>query len=216
MIDPIKLPKRTPGVYVILNTVDGKLYVGRSACMYKRAHQYLYDFRERKIGHLNNHLFNAMKHYGIEKFVMYPIEFCANEVICERELFWIDKLKTTERSIGYNLRRDTGSRMIVHPETSAKISGNLKEQWLSGARDEHGAKLKASWSTAPDRRVSQSRRLSKTLTKYEYLVVKGLTITRMRFQALRLAGLESALSSFHRSGSNVARLKGYIIVRIAA
>lgn len=40
----------------------------------------------------------------------------------ERELAWMDFYNTTNRNCGYNLRRDSSTRMIVHPETIAKMS----------------------------------------------------------------------------------------------
>lgn len=210
------LPKDGWWIYIIVNSINSKVYVGKTKRMHDRCSQYIYDFRERRIGHLNDHFFNALTKYGIANFSMVPWERCADAEHCfERELFWIDYFKSTDRNRGYNLRRDSSTGMITHPETSAKIRSNLKDQWASGRRDEHGNKLKASWSKDQKRRTAQSVTLSKTLTRYFYRMYLTDFYIDLNYQQLKILGFANIHSNYHRNKIDKTYCKGVLIERIA-
>lgn len=205
--------KNRPAVYGIRNIVNGKVYVGRTACMHRRCGQYLYDFRERRIRHLNDHLYNAISKYGLENFEMFPLEFCTSENIAERELYWMDLLKSCDRKHGYNLRRDADGAMVTHAETSERIRQNLKQQWASGVRDGHGEKLKRKWAERPDRREWQGQFFSETLTKWLYDIALPEGTRTVRYVELKSMGYGSAMSSFSRTKLDTITLKGVVITR---
>lgn len=206
--------KGRSGIYGIRNVVNNKIYVGKTKCMYTRCHQYVYDFRERSLGHLNDYLFNAMRSAGIDAFEFFPLEFCEIQDCAEKELLWMTKLSSTKRESGYNLRMDSSTGMIVAAETSEKIRRNLKRQWSSGIRDAHGDKLKESWKLNPARRDAQSRLLSKIKTKYEYEITSpdGLQF-KCDYAKLRELCLQNCMSTFHRTCKNEVKYKGYVIRR---
>lgn len=183
--------------------------------MYKRCHQYIYDFRERKIGHLNDHLYNAMVKYGFDSFSMVPLEFVSDPVqMTIRELYWMDFFKTTDRRFGYNLRRDSQIGMITHPETSEKIKANLRRQWANGERDGHSEKLKKSWTVAsPKRRIEQAAMFKKYKTKYRYNVTIHDTTFLADYAMLKILKLHNCVAEFHRSKSDSVTVKGIQITR---
>lgn len=82
-----------PGIYVIKNLINNKIYVGKSKNIYKRIHQHIYDIKKEDRNHNENpHLLNAVKKYGIDNFDYYVIEYvsyCENieDILSERELF---------------------------------------------------------------------------------------------------------------------------------
>lgn len=212
---PENLPKNGFWIYMIVNRNNMKLYIGKTKRPYHRCHQYIYDFRERAIGHLNNHLFNAMKLHGIENFDMVMLEQCENEnSLAERELAWIDAFDSTNRRKGYNLRRDSQTGMIVHTETSKKISANLKQQWKDGVRSQHSDKLKASWVTNPSRRIEQSKLFKNNRTKWKYLIFFSETPFEADYEMLKALGMHSIMSTFHRANSNVGTFKGWKVERV--
>lgn len=215
-MNPVNLPRDGHWIYLIVNSVNGKVYVGKTRRMYHRCHQYIYDFRERAIGHINNHLFNAMKKHGIDQFEMHPWEHCeTDEHASVRELFWMDHFDATSRAKGYNLRRDSQGGMVTHAETSEKIRANLRAQWASGSRDGHGEKLKANWANNPQRGKAQSAMFKKYKTKYLYVMWRDDEEPMIvDYERLRGLGLGSALSSFKRSGSDTIELKGNYIRRV--
>lgn len=109
----------TSGIYSIRNTLNGKVYVGKSINIERRfsLHRHLLnkEIRDRDV---NRHLFNAVKKYGIDKFSFEIIEEVEGEaLLADRELFWMVELKSTNRDFGYNLRMDSSSKCYVHDET---------------------------------------------------------------------------------------------------
>lgn len=211
---PNLLYKDKPMIYAIVNKVNNKVYVGKTKCGYRRCHQYLYDFRERQIGHINDYLYNAMRKVGIDNFEMFPLEFCDLNGIDARELHWMIELDSTNRNKGYNLRMDSSTGMITSSETSDKISNNLKRQWAEGLRDGHSEKLKKSWEGNSKRKKQQSKLMTNIKTKYEYVVTdpEGVT-TLVNYQGLVDRGITGALTAFSRYKKNETMCKGYRIIR---
>lgn len=207
--------KNLSGVYIIFNSVNNKVYVGQTECFYRRCSQYIYDFETRAIGHLNDYLYRAIKKVGIDNFDFIPVEFIEDKSkLIERERFWIEQFRSTERNFGYNLRiDDERSGLITNPETSRKMSENLKRQWASGVRDSHSDKLKKSWKENPHRRETQSKLFTRYKTKYEYKVLLPEGVRIMNYADLVEMGLHSVISNFHRKKSNDVVHKGIRIIR---
>lgn len=119
---------RISGIYCITNNVNGKKYVGKSIDIKKRwiAHKCFLKANNLSKKHCNRYLYNAVKKYGIENFEFEILEcFCNNwceDYAKEREFFWIEFLNTCNHSFGYNLRKDSSTKMIVHDKTKKLIS----------------------------------------------------------------------------------------------
>lgn len=111
------------GIYSITNTVNGKRYIGKSINLKARWYQHKWSIKCGNKGKdTNRHLFNAVKKYGIDAFkfeVLTTFPTVCEKSLFEAELFYIDKYRTTERDFGYNLRRDSSTKCIVHEETKA-------------------------------------------------------------------------------------------------
>lgn len=210
---PIIALKNRPLIYAITNTINGKTYVGKTKCIYRRCYQYLYDFDKRAIGHINDYLYNAMVKYGIDSFEMIPLEFASVDKLAERELWWMNHLDTLNRKKGYNLRADSSTGMITHQITSEKISARLKKEWADGKRSGHADKLREKWKN-PERKKQQSELCSKIKTKYVYDIItpQGATET-CSYKQLVSYSLGSVLSSFHRKKTDTVTIKGYVITR---
>ena len=106
------------GIYCITNNATGMRYVGSSINM-----------RDRKAGHFralgdethrNRHLQNAFNRYGGRCFSFLVLEECSEDSLVEREIFFMDLLKTLQRGIGYNLL--TADRSNTSPETLRRMS----------------------------------------------------------------------------------------------
>ena len=73
-------------IYVIKNDINDKLYVGKTVTTL--ANRWLHhkdDYQK-----YDWHLYRAMRKYGIEHFWIEKLEDCADEVINEREKYWIE------------------------------------------------------------------------------------------------------------------------------
>lgn len=112
----------TIGIYCIQHVDSGKRYIGKSINIESRLIQHKSRLQqyERSLKHTSRHLYNAVQKYGWKAFITEVIETFNNvneELIAERELYWMDQFKTCDRNHGYNLRRDSSTGMIVSDET---------------------------------------------------------------------------------------------------
>lgn len=111
------------GIYCIKNIINSKVYVGKAKDIYNRIREHITLLRK-KSKNENRHLINAWFKYGedaFEYFVIEELEF-NEETLKIRELYWIDDYKSTDRQFGYNLRRDSSTKMFVHEETKQLLS----------------------------------------------------------------------------------------------
>jgi group I intron endonuclease len=190
--------------------VNGKSYVGKTKCFWRRCHCYLNAYRKRNHRKINNHLMNAFDKHGLSVFIFTPIEFCDISLLADRELYWIDLLKTTDRSKGYNLRRDSSTGMVTHPSTSEKIRNNLRKQWESGVRDGHGLKMKEFHKDNFELKKRYSEIFTRLKTKYEYIIND---VEVLSYKQLKDRGLSNVISTFHRKKVDTVAFKGFKIVR---
>ena len=206
------------GIYCIRNTVNGKIYIGKSKNIYKRIHQHLYDLKNNRKDCENNHLLRSWYKYGNENFEYFVLEYLkVNDNLCrERELFWMNKLKSLDKRFGYNLRQDSSTNMIVHKDTSKKISKRLKKEWKSGVRDNHGKKLAKNWKDNPKRAVEQSLLFSKLKTRYYYYLydLNNKKLEKCNYERLKELKLSNVQTDFYKKKTNSVKFKGYIIQRV--
>src|SRR5690625_3372398 len=85
---------------MIVNTVNGKKYIGSSSNVKRRLRDHLYSFRSKS--NFKN-LQNDFEKFGEESFKFKIIEEVNNkDILKKREDYYIEKLNTMED--GYNLR----------------------------------------------------------------------------------------------------------------
>lgn len=90
------------GVYKIINTVNGKFYIGSSKNIKSRWKQHIDKLRENKHG--NTYLQNAWNKYGEQSFWFEIIEECEPHVQFEREQYYLNTLNPFDNR-GYNIVR---------------------------------------------------------------------------------------------------------------
>ena len=104
-------------IYKIVNTTNGKIYVGSAVNFRKRKNLHLKNLRDGNHG--NRHLQLAFNKYNLDSFVFEILELCCRENLLEREQYWIDTLKPD-----YNICKSVEkSRLGIKssPEHIAKI-----------------------------------------------------------------------------------------------
>ncbi len=202
------------GIYKIQNMINGKLYIGKTQCFYKRCKQYMYTYKN-PTKYINQHLLNSFNKYGLDNFEFLPIEILPlnEKLIAEKELFWINYHNSLNKDKGYNLRYDSSTGLIVHKSTSEKISARLKKEWASGARKEHSNKLKSNWKNNTLRKQQQSICLSNTLTKYLYRIydLNWNYIETVNYKKLVELKLNNVLADFYKKQLDCVSFKGFII-----
>ena len=89
------------GIYSIINTVNDKIYIGKTTNLYRRKYQHFGQLNSGK--HTNEYLAASVKKYGVDKFYFNVIEFCDESVLGEREYYWIKHFDSNNRNKGYNI-----------------------------------------------------------------------------------------------------------------
>ena len=109
-------------IYCIRNKIDGKVYIGKTRNFKTRVSAHKRNMQNYHPYSSNRHLYNSCQKYGISSFeflVIESFEEIEEGDLSEREMYWMLHFKSTDRAFGYNLRMDSSSRCIVHPETIA-------------------------------------------------------------------------------------------------
>lgn len=115
------------GIYCIENIINNKKYIGKAIDIYNRIASHIYALKVKSKDE-NRYLISAWHKYGRENFKYWVVEYLSvdEELLKARELYWIEYYNTTDRDSGYNLRKDSSTRMIVHEETKQKLSESVK------------------------------------------------------------------------------------------
>lgn len=112
------------GIYCIINIYNGKRYIGSSKNIRKRLWGHRAELRHNK--HDNQYLQNAWNKYGEDKFDFYVIEQCPENILLEREQFYIDTIKPE-----YNLNPIT-TRPPMTEQSRRKLSETRKHKMSTG------------------------------------------------------------------------------------
>lgn len=110
------------GIYIIINMISNKVYIGSTLDFYKRRHRHFKLLTLNK--HSNAHLQNAFNKNKGKNFLFKIIEYVdKKENLIEREQFWIDYYKSADNKYGYNICKIAGSCMgkITSEETKQKL-----------------------------------------------------------------------------------------------
>ena len=118
-----KKDKNKSGIYAIKNKINGKLYVGKAKDIDQRIRQHVTQLNKKNKDE-NRHLISSWHKYGRHSFEYYVLEYVSfnEQVLKEKELYWIEKMRVLERDFGYNMRLDSSTNMIVHDETRKLLS----------------------------------------------------------------------------------------------
>jgi group I intron endonuclease len=108
-------------IYKITNKVNHKIYIGQSVDWRMRWSQH--KSRARRNNGRNEHLYAAMRKYGIENFSIEIIDTCESQQdLDKKEIEWIDKLQSTDIAIGYN-HKAGGDGGKLTPEYRERLKG---------------------------------------------------------------------------------------------
>jgi len=116
-------------IYKTINLVNGKIYIGQDK------HNNPRYLGSGKILHL------AFQKHGIENFKKEIVEVCeSQEMLNQREEFWISYYKSTDRKIGYNIAKggNGGDTISNHPDKEQ--IGKRHSDWMKENNPTKGRK----------------------------------------------------------------------------
>ena len=125
------------GVYTIRNLLNGKVYVGQANEFEARWRIHIHELRTGE--HRSPHLQRSWDKNGEECFEFRVVEPVHNKnKLNEREQFWMDKFRCTDRRFGYNITPTAGSQRGYRHRAES-----LKKMSKAGK----GRKLSPEWRT---------------------------------------------------------------------
>jgi len=108
------------GIYKITNLINGHSYIGQSVCITERWNNHRCAAREG----IDYPLYRAMRKYGLDNFSFEIIEECPQELLNEREKYWISYYNTYYD--GYNQTLGGQGASVVNPKIT-EIKQELKQ-----------------------------------------------------------------------------------------
>jgi hypothetical protein len=94
--------KNKSGVYIWVNLINGKKYVGSSKDIIARLYQY---YNVNYLVNYNMYIYKALLKYGYSNFSLDILEYCDESVLRDREQYYIDLIKPR-----YNIFPTVGSK----------------------------------------------------------------------------------------------------------
>lgn len=131
------------GIYKITNKINGKSYIGQSIQIESRWKQHINAALRGSCFHIHN----AIRKYGKDNFIFDVIELTTEDLLNEREIYYISKYDTFNN--GYNLTKggDGNRGWIVNDETRRKISEAKKGKPLTDMQRKQLCRLHKSMCT---------------------------------------------------------------------
>lgn len=106
-------------IYKITNITNGKVYIGATTkTLETRWNEHKQDYIRRR--YEKRPLYSAMKKYGIENFQIEVLEECDEDLVFEREVYFISKYNSYEGE-GYNATPGGEGRPIISKEEELEI-----------------------------------------------------------------------------------------------
>jgi group I intron endonuclease len=106
------------GIYMILNKVNYKCYIGSSNDIRLRIHRHIKSLNNQT--HYNTYLQRSWKKYTGRNFDFIILEECSEIDLILNEQYWMDYYQSINRRFGYNI--ELANRTVMSEETKQKIS----------------------------------------------------------------------------------------------
>lgn len=127
---PTTYPK-VAGIYAILNTTSGKLYIGKSDNLRKRKVSHINDLRANR--HNNILLTRAYQKYGESAFRFVVIHTCSVDELSKMEGYFVNKYDCCNPKIGYNLQPlDMEGNLLFTDQAKLGLERHYYEKRLRG------------------------------------------------------------------------------------
>lgn len=153
------------GIYVIRNTKNGKVYIGKALCIYRRIKDHVTALNKKVRDRENEHFINAWHLYGADSFEYFVVEYIEGEtLIAERELFWMKHFNSLNEKFGYNKREDSSTGLIVSSTTRDKLRNAQNKRFEDPKEREKCSHT--FWKDNPEKAKEMGKQVSLNKTEY--------------------------------------------------
>lgn len=173
------------GIYLIKNSVNGKVYVGQSRNIRQRIDHH---FAPSQGTRHRNPLYFAMAKYGRQAFEWSVLEELPDDlpVLTDREQYWMDLYQSLDRKFGYNLIPADLSRrgpMDLTPEQrearSLSLTAANSRRWSDPENRRRQSLVLSAIKGTPQNRAEQSARAKEYMSTPEMRQRASERSTRM-------------------------------------
>jgi group I intron endonuclease len=165
--------KNKAGIYCIKNTVNNKVYIGKSINIYFRIKTHITNLNRRIKKQENEYLINSWHKYGKSFFEYTVLEYLEKDdiILAEKELYWIQYFNSTNSKFGYNLRLDSQGKCIIHEDTRKKLKLSSQQRNRSVEEKEKTSNFfKEFWKNNPEIKEEMRQKVKLTKqNKYKFL-----------------------------------------------
>jgi group I intron endonuclease len=111
-------------IYKLTNIVNNKIYIGcTTTSLNKRFNLHIRRSKNNK----NNKLYNSIRKYGIDNFTIEQIEECENDILFEREIYYINLFDTYNNGLNSTLGGE-GCLGYHHTEETKELLSNITKE----------------------------------------------------------------------------------------
>lgn len=156
-------------IYCMENKINNKKYIGQTRDYNRRVKHHLKYYKTKD----NDYLRRSIEKYGIKSFEIYILEECLIEELNEKEEYYIDFYKTTQRDFGYNILKGgetppNFSGKNHSEETKRKMSEKAKgnKHWLGKHHSEETKKIKSELASSTNHYFFGKKRANSSSSYY--------------------------------------------------
>lgn len=169
-----------PSIYAIVNTLNGKRYIGSAVNPSKRYQVHLCLLQ--RGSHYNAHLQNSWSKYGKDSFCFHIVEAVGNpSFLIPQEQAWMDFYTSYDPKLGYNLCPTAGSNLgRTFSEEARRNNSQAQKGKVLSKECRRKISLALTGQNHPNygktRSKATCKKISKTLArKWEVINPKGIS-----------------------------------------
>lgn len=109
------------GIYKITNLINNKIYIGQSINIEQRWKDHRSRAFQNNKTYLENHLYRAIRKYGLDNFSFEVIEECKKEELNSEEVKWIKYYQSDNLEKGYNKTKGGADAITLSKITDEQV-----------------------------------------------------------------------------------------------
>lgn len=113
------------GIYMYVNKINNKKYIGQSVNLLRRKREHKHRFLNESSKEYNSLIHRAFRKYGLDNFEYHVLERCSASDLNEREVFWIKYHDSFEK--GYNQSEGGQYTITPHIMTEEMLEGIIED-----------------------------------------------------------------------------------------